>query len=90
MRRLRGSLVRQVAGQTRLLAANSCLIPLPMVAGAEVYTVEALADSDRLAEVQQAMVGTGCLQPGHRHAGLRDEHVLRNNTGLDVAAPLAM
>jgi xanthine dehydrogenase small subunit len=58
-------LLRQVAGQTRLLAANSCLIPLPMVAGAEVYTVEALADSDRLTDVQQAMQQHGGSQCGY-------------------------
>src|SRR5271154_3540813 len=55
-------LVREIAGKTKLLAANSCLIPLPMVAGTEVYTVEALADSGRLADVQQAMVSHGGSQ----------------------------
>ena len=65
MRRLRGSLVRQVAGQTRLLAANSCLMLLPMAAGLEIYTVEALAQQGKLAEVQQAMVETGGSQCGY-------------------------
>ena len=58
-------LVREVAGRTTLLAANSCLIPLPMVAGAEVYTVEGLAQADRLCEVQQAMVERGGSQCGY-------------------------
>ncbi|HME10512.1 MAG TPA: FAD binding domain-containing protein [Bryobacteraceae bacterium] len=58
-------LVREVAGRTTLLAANSCLIPLPMVADAEVYTVEGLADAERLAEVQQAMVDLGGSQCGY-------------------------
>ncbi len=58
-------LVSEVAGKTTLLAANSCLIPLPMVAGAEVYTVEGLAGADRLTEVQQAMVERGGSQCGY-------------------------
>ena len=58
-------LVREVAGRTTLLAANSCLIPLPIVADAEVYTVEGLAPADRLCEVQQAMVERGGSQCGY-------------------------
>ena len=58
-------LVREVSGKTTLLAANSCLIPLPMVAGGEVYTVEDLADGNALSEVQQAMVEQGGSQCGY-------------------------
>ncbi len=46
-------------------AVNSCLIPLPAVAGQEVYTVEALAESGHLAEVQRAMIERGGSQCGY-------------------------
>jgi xanthine dehydrogenase small subunit len=85
-------LVREVAGKTRLLAANSCLIPLPGVAGAEVYTVEGLAESGQLAQVQQAMVDQGGSQCGyctpgfivsmfaeHARAGKPSAHMLGGN-----------
>src|SRR5579863_1022252 len=42
------------AGGSQLVPLNSCLVPLPAVAGQEVYTVEALESEGRLAEVQQA------------------------------------
>ncbi|HEV3198385.1 MAG TPA: FAD binding domain-containing protein, partial [Bryobacteraceae bacterium] len=44
---------------------NSCLLFLPMVAGQEIYTVEALADRGPLTEVQQAMVDFGGSQCGY-------------------------
>lgn len=44
---------------------NSCLLFLPMVAGQEIYTVEALAGSGRLAEVQQAIAENGGSQCGY-------------------------
>ena len=43
---------------------NSCLVFLPMAAGREIYTVEALADG-RLAEVQQALMDRGGSQCGY-------------------------
>src|SRR5229473_1626101 len=44
---------------------NSCLMFLPMVAGQEVLTVEALSDNGRLSEAQQAMVDQGGSQCGY-------------------------
>ncbi len=44
---------------------NSCLLLLPMAAGLEIYTVEALARDGNLAEVQQAMVDYGGSQCGY-------------------------
>jgi xanthine dehydrogenase small subunit len=46
-------------------AVNSCLLPLPAVAGQEVYTVESLAGSGPLCEVQRAMVQYGGSQCGY-------------------------
>jgi xanthine dehydrogenase small subunit len=46
-------------------AVNSCLVPLPAVAGQEVYTVESLAGSEPLCEVQRAMVEFGGSQCGY-------------------------
>ena len=44
---------------------NSCLLFLPMVAGQEIYTVEALANHGPLTEAQQAMVDFGGSQCGY-------------------------
>lgn len=44
---------------------NSCLMLLPMAAGQEIYTVEALASCGRLAAVQQAMREHGGSQCGY-------------------------
>ena len=44
---------------------NSCLLWVPMMAGQEVYTVEALADGGPLAPVQQAMAAAGGSQCGY-------------------------
>ncbi len=46
-------------------AVNSCLLPLPAVAGQEIYTVESLAGSAPLCEVQRAMVEFGGSQCGY-------------------------
>src|SRR5258706_4314591 len=43
-------------------AVNSCLLFAPMVAGREIYTVEALARNGQLAEVQKAMAAAGRSQ----------------------------
>src|SRR5664279_965840 len=44
---------------------NSCLLFLPMVAGQEIYTVEALAEEGRLAQVQQEIADRGGSQCGY-------------------------
>jgi xanthine dehydrogenase small subunit len=44
---------------------NSCLVPLPAVAGEEIYTVEGLAENGRLAAVQEAMAAGGGSQCGY-------------------------
>ncbi len=46
-------------------AVNSCLVFLPMAAGQEIYTVEALAKNGRLAEVQSALASRGGSQCGY-------------------------
>lgn len=46
-------------------AVNSCLLPLPAVAGREIHTVESLAGSAPLCEVQRAMVESGGSQCGY-------------------------
>jgi xanthine dehydrogenase small subunit len=46
-------------------AVNSCLVLLPMAAGHEIYTVEALADQGRLCEVQNALIRSGGSQCGY-------------------------
>jgi len=47
------------------LPLNSCLLFLPMAAGQEIYTVEALAEGGPLHPVQQAMVDFGGSQCGY-------------------------
>jgi xanthine dehydrogenase small subunit len=44
---------------------NSCLLFVPMLAGHEVHTVEALADHGKLSEVQEAMAAAGGSQCGY-------------------------
>jgi xanthine dehydrogenase small subunit len=58
-------MVRRRDGRTAYVPINSCLIFVPMVAGQEVYTVEALAAGGPLHEVQQAMVECGGSQCGY-------------------------
>ncbi|HWE51753.1 MAG TPA: FAD binding domain-containing protein [Bryobacteraceae bacterium] len=69
---------------------NSCLVPLPAAAGQEVYTVEALASSGRLAEVQQAMVEHGGSQCGYCTPGfvvsMFAEHHRREDRPADIHA----
>jgi xanthine dehydrogenase small subunit len=57
--------VRDTLHGTAWQPVNSCLVPLPMTAGAEVATVEALAQSGKLAEVQTAMIECGGSQCGY-------------------------
>jgi aerobic carbon-monoxide dehydrogenase small subunit len=43
---------------------NSCLVPVLQVSGAAIRTIEGVADSDRLARVQQAFIAHGGAQCG--------------------------
>jgi carbon-monoxide dehydrogenase small subunit len=43
---------------------NSCLIPFAQIEGAEILTIEGVADGERLHAVQQAMIETGGAQCG--------------------------
>jgi carbon-monoxide dehydrogenase small subunit len=43
---------------------NSCLVPVAQVAGAEIKTIEGVADGDRLHAVQQAFIECGGAQCG--------------------------
>ncbi len=47
---------RDVKGRRAYRAVNSCIMPLPSVAGREIYTVEGLARGGALHPVQQALV----------------------------------
>ncbi len=58
-------LTEDAEGRTAWQSVNSCLIPLPAVAGREVCTVEALADNGQLARVQRAMVDHNGSQCGY-------------------------
>jgi xanthine dehydrogenase small subunit len=58
-------LVADRAGASEYRAVNSCLMLAAMAAGHEIYTVEALAASGKLAEVQQAMAAGGGSQCGY-------------------------
>jgi len=49
---------------------NSCLLPLPLVADREVYTVEALASGGELAEVQRALASSDASQCGFCMPGI--------------------
>lgn len=51
--------------ESRLRAVNSCLVPLAAAADREIYTVEALAQGDRLCAAQRAMVEEGGSQCGY-------------------------
>lgn len=53
------------AGASRYVAVNSCLLPLGLLPGREVVTVEALAEGENLHPVQQAMVDCAGSQCGY-------------------------
>src|SRR5947207_14311174 len=57
-------MVRQHGSGSAYIPLNSCLLFLPMVAGQEIYTVEALAGGGPLAPVQQAIADAGGSQCG--------------------------
>ena len=58
-------IVRQNGSGSAYSPVNSCLMLLPMAAGHEIYTVEALAQDGQLSAVQQAMVDHGGSQCGY-------------------------
>jgi xanthine dehydrogenase iron-sulfur cluster and FAD-binding subunit A len=56
---------RDARGRARYEAVNSCLVPVGVLPGREVLTVEALADGDALHPVQQALVDAAGSQCGY-------------------------
>src|ERR1051326_1729790 len=52
-------------GRSAYVPVNSCLMLLPMAAGQEIYTVEALAANSSLHPAQQAMIECGGSQCGY-------------------------
>jgi xanthine dehydrogenase small subunit len=58
-------IVRRRGAHTAYVPVNSCLMFLPMAAGQEIVTVEALANGGPLAPAQQAMVDCGGSQCGY-------------------------
>jgi len=58
-------LVRPEGDRSAYLPVNSCLMLLPMAAGHEIYTVEALAAGGSLDPVQQAIAERGGSQCGY-------------------------
>src|SRR5262245_30304934 len=59
------ALVADSAHGSEYRPVNSCLMFLPMAAGHEVYTVDALAANGRLADAQAAMAAAGGSQCGY-------------------------
>src|ERR1700689_2402031 len=58
-------LVKQNGQGSEYRPMNSCLLFLPMAAGQEIYTVEALAASGELHPVQQSIAERGGSQCGY-------------------------
>jgi len=58
-------MVRQCGSGSAYSPINSCLMLLPMAAGQEIYSVEALSQQGKLAAVQRAMVEHGGSQCGY-------------------------
>jgi len=67
---------------------NSCLVPAAQVAGAEIKTIEGVADGERLHAVQQAFVEWGGAQCGICTPGmvLAAVRLLEQNPRPDEAA----
>jgi xanthine dehydrogenase small subunit len=59
------ALVEPHEGRSAYRVVNSCLMFLPMAAGREIYTVEALAAGGELTEGQTAMAAAGGSQCGY-------------------------
>jgi xanthine dehydrogenase small subunit len=59
------AMVRPRGDGSAYVPVNSCLLLLPMVAGHEIVTVEALADGGAMAPVQQAIAEAGGSQCGY-------------------------
>jgi xanthine dehydrogenase small subunit len=57
--------VRGNGAGSRYIPVNSCLVPLPVVVGQEILTVEALASGGEMSEVQRAMAAGGGSQCGY-------------------------
>ena len=57
--------VHESASGAAYQPVNSCLLFVPMLAGQEIYTVEALARNGELAETQKAMAAGGGSQCGY-------------------------
>jgi xanthine dehydrogenase small subunit len=79
------------ASRSEYRVINSCLMFLSMAAGREIYTVEALAASGELREVQRAIAAVGGSQCGYCTPGfvvsLFAEHYRPGRTGpCDVMA----
>jgi xanthine dehydrogenase small subunit len=53
------------SGRAVYRPVTSCLVPLPLAADHEIYTVESLADGGDLAEAQTAMAAAGASQCGY-------------------------
>jgi len=70
---------------SRYRVVNSCLMFLPMAAGREIYTVEALAVDGELSDAQRAMAAAGGSQCGYCTPGflvsLFAEHYRRDRNG---------
>jgi len=58
------------AGGTRAVAVNSCLLPLGLLPGRDVLTVEALAQGEALHPVQEALVEHAASQCGYCTPGI--------------------
>ena len=58
-------MVRPDGAGAKYIPLNSCLLFLPMLAGQELYTVEALAKNGNLAEAQKAIAQAGGSQCGY-------------------------
>jgi xanthine dehydrogenase small subunit len=78
---------------SRYRVVNSCLMLLPMAAGREIYTVEALAVDGELCEAQRAMASGGGSQCGYCTPGfvvsLFAEQYRRDREGQCDGAALA-
>ena len=73
---------------------NSCLVPLAQVEGAQIKTIEGVADNDQLHAVQQAFIDSGGAQcgictPGMVMAAVDLLERIPNPTESDIRTGLA-